>query len=193
MLIRIRNLQKKFGDKTPLKFPDLDIPEKGIILLKGRNGAGKSTLIKLIAQFIRPDCGSVEYTDVNFHGNAAFLLDQPILLSNLNFRDNLSFVGNLLKINSSVIEKQIQFYSALFTLPESVYYSEYSLGMKKKAELARTLFHNPKYIFWDEPFASLDTESITLLKDEILDKNKLFFISTHDNILDSAADEILQL
>ena len=105
----------------------------------------------------------------------------------------MQLIGSILKMEKVEVEKKIAFYQNLFSLPRKEFYKNYSLGMKKKAELTRTLINNPQYIFWDEPFNSLDQESVKIILDQILDKNKLYFIITHEDYLDEIADEILTL
>lgn len=188
MLIKVRGLTKNYGDKKVLNNLDLDIPERGIVLLKGANGAGKSTLIKIISKFTKYDSGMIRYSDARFFQKSSYLLDQPILLDNLTFHDNIEFIGNLLKLDRAFVKTQADQFSALFQLPTDLYYGNYSLGMRKKAEIARTLLGDPSYIFWDEPFNSLDHESVSLIIDKVINKKKLFFIVTHHEALDNISE-----
>ena len=193
MLIEIKNLNKSFKNTVVLDNVNLTIPEKGIVLLKGRNGTGKSTLLKIISKFIKKDSGLVTYGDDLFFEKSGFLLDVNILIDDLSFEDSMQLIGGILKMDKVEVEKKIAFYQELFSLPRKEFYKNYSLGMKKKAELARTLINDPQYIFWDEPFNSLDQESVKIIVDQILDKNKLFFIVTHEDYLDKITDEIILL
>lgn len=193
MLIEIKNLNKSFKNRVVLDNVNFDIPEKGIILLKGKNGTGKSTLLTIISKFIKKDSGLITYSDDRFFEKSGFLLDVNILIDDLSFEDNMQLIGSILKMEKVEVEKKIAFYQNLFSLPRKEFYKNYSLGMKKKAELTRTLINNPQYIFWDEPFNSLDQESVKIILDQILDKNKLYFIITHEDYLDEIAHEILIL
>lgn len=193
MLIEIKNLNKSFKNTVVLDNVNLTIPEKGIVLLKGRNGTGKSTLLKIISKFIKMDSGLITYGDDLFFEKSGFLLDVDILIDDLSFEDNMQLIGGILKMDKVEVEKKIAFYQELFSLPRKEFYKNYSLGMKKKAELARTLINYPQYVFWDEPFNSLDQESVKIIVDQILDKNKLFFIVTHEDYLDKITDEIILL
>ncbi|AZI32640.1 ATP-binding cassette domain-containing protein [Kaistella carnis] len=193
MLIEIKNLNKSFKNRVVLDNVNFDIPEKGIILLKGKNGTGKSTLLTIISKFIKKDSGLITYSDDRFFEKSGFLLDVNILIDDLSFEDNMQLIGSILKMEKVEVEKKIAFYQNLFSLPRKEFYKNYSLGMKRKAELTRTLINNPQYIFWDEPFNSLDQESVKIILDQILDKNKLYFIITHEDYLDEIAHEILIL
>lgn len=193
MLIEIKNLNKSFKNIVVLDNVNISIPESGIVLLKGRNGTGKSTLFKIISKFIKKDSGLITYGDDLFFEKSGFLLDVDILIGDLSFEDNMQLIGGILKMDKVEVERKIAFYQDLFSLPRKEFYKNYSLGMKKKAELARTLINDPQYIFWDEPFNSLDPESSKIIVDQILDKSKLFFIITHEDYLDKIADEIIVL
>ena len=193
MLIEIKNLNKSFKNIVVLDNVNISIPESGIVLLKGRNGTGKSTLLKIISKFIKKYSGLINYNDNLFFEKSGFLLDVDILIDDLSFEDNMQLIGSILKMDKVEVERKIAFYQDLFSLPRKEFYKNYSLGMKKKAELARTLINDPQYIFWDEPFNSLDQESVKIIVDQILDKNKLFFIVTHEDYLDKITDEIIVL
>src|SRR5580658_10552352 len=58
--ISLRNVVKKFGDKTVLNGVDLEIPTGAIVGLLGTNGAGKSTLIKCALGLLRPTAGECQ-------------------------------------------------------------------------------------------------------------------------------------
>ncbi|MDO5615478.1 MAG: ATP-binding cassette domain-containing protein [Cruoricaptor ignavus] len=192
-IIEIQHLKKVYNRKNIFENLNIEIPNKGIVLLKGDNGKGKSTLLKIIAKMIKSDFGTIKYNDTQFFHKSGFLLDTPILLENLNFADNISLIGNLLKLKNDDIQNSILKYQEIFDLPTKTLYKDFSLGMKKKAEIARTLINNPHYIFWDEPFNSLDKMSIDIILNEILDINKLFFITTHENYLDEKSDKIINM
>ena len=58
-LIRINNLDKKYGKKVALKDVNLNIESGKIVGLLGKNGAGKTTLIKLINDLLTPSSGEI--------------------------------------------------------------------------------------------------------------------------------------
>lgn len=191
-LIEIKNLTKKYEKKIIFENLNMSIPDKGVVILKGINGCGKSTLINIIAKITKYNDGIIKYNDPHFFKKSAFLLDTPIFLESLTYKDNMKLIGSLLKIRPNEINQTITYYQNLFNLPLTTLYGNFSLGMKKKAEIARTLINNPKYIFWDEPFNSLDRESVDLVLNELIDDQKLFFIITHELYLDHIANEILE-
>ena len=64
MELGIRDLTKRFQDKTAVNHVDLTITP-GVWGLLGANGAGKTTLMRMAAGLIRPTSGKVEYDGVD--------------------------------------------------------------------------------------------------------------------------------
>src|SRR3972149_272707 len=61
MILKIKNLTKKFGQLTALDNLCLEIGEGEIYALIGPNGAGKTTTIKILAGLYLPSGGTVEF------------------------------------------------------------------------------------------------------------------------------------
>ena len=62
MKLEINNVTKKYGSNTALNNIST-VFETGIHALIGPNGAGKTTLINIITDNLKPDSGSVTFTD----------------------------------------------------------------------------------------------------------------------------------
>ena len=58
IMIKTRNLTKKFGDLTAVDHLNLSIARGELFSLLGLNGAGKTTTIKMLSCLIRPTEGS---------------------------------------------------------------------------------------------------------------------------------------
>ncbi len=53
-LVRMENIQKRFGKVRALKGVDFEVYDQEVVGLLGDNGAGKSTLIKILSESIGP-------------------------------------------------------------------------------------------------------------------------------------------
>lgn len=60
-MISIKNLSKKYADKTIFNKINLEIPTNKITFVVGESGVGKSTLINLIAGFTNKDEGEIRF------------------------------------------------------------------------------------------------------------------------------------
>lgn len=62
MLI-VKNLTKRFGGFTAVDDVNLEIKEGEIISIIGTNGAGKTTLVNMISGYLKPDRGTILFSD----------------------------------------------------------------------------------------------------------------------------------
>jgi NitT/TauT family transport system ATP-binding protein len=120
-----------------------------VIALLGRSGAGKSTLLR-IALGLDPDFnGGVTLP----HGRVGVVFQEPRLLPWLTVAENLRLV-----VTDGVPEPDIAALLASVGLAEagSLRPGELSLGMARRAAVARALAVDPAVLVLDEPFVSLD-------------------------------------
>ena len=60
MMIRCREIHKRFGTLEVLRGIDLDIARGEVVAIVGPSGAGTTTLLQILGTLSRPDSGSVE-------------------------------------------------------------------------------------------------------------------------------------
>ena len=63
-MINTIDLSKKYGKKTVLNIPSLEIPKGQSFGLVGNNGAGKTTYFNLILDLIQPTTGNILNNDI---------------------------------------------------------------------------------------------------------------------------------
>lgn len=75
--------------------------------------------------------------------------------------------------------------------------NQLSGGQQQRVAIARALSNQPRLMIYDEPTASLDSDSgqqvMALLKDLASDGDRCVVIVTHDNRIFSYADRIVQM
>ena len=59
MLVELRGVSKRFGDRLAVDGLDLDVPGGGCFGLLGPNGAGKTTTLRMVYGVTRPTTGTV--------------------------------------------------------------------------------------------------------------------------------------
>jgi len=167
-MLKINNLLKKYGNKTILDIKSLEI-DPGITHLKGINGSGKTTFSKIVSGII-PFKGelwldntlSPTKTKVAYRKAVNYSASEPSYPDFLTANDLISFVGKAKEASKN----------DLTTIPEifgvNLYQNEpigtYSSGMLKRLSLCLAFLGNPTLILLDEPFNTLDTAAIDMLK-----------------------------
>ena len=79
---KIKNLIKRYGDRTILDLKDLAL-EKGLIHgLLGPNGAGKTTLLEILAFLLSPSSGTVWFDeeDIDYRSTSLKELRKRVVL-----------------------------------------------------------------------------------------------------------------
>ncbi len=145
---------------------NLTINSGEFVSVLGPSGCGKTTLLKLMVGLIKPDKGMIledgkDITEMPVEKkNYAMVTQQPLLFPNMSLMDNICFGLKMQKIN-----KAQRIALALVMLDklklkglEKRYPSELSGGQCQRAAIARALVSNPKVLFMDEPFSSLNEE-----------------------------------
>src|SRR5690242_11708522 len=67
-MLELRGLTKRFGGLLAVCDASLTVREGRIVALIGPNGAGKTTLFAMIAGFVAPDSGSVQFAGADITG-----------------------------------------------------------------------------------------------------------------------------
>ncbi len=193
-MITCNELTKSFGPITAIQEFTLEIPDGCIFGLLGPNGAGKTTTMRMLSCLIRPTSGtahidSYDVSDKNdaqkIRGMIGLLPEVPGLYETLGAYKNLDYYGQFYGVPKPKREESIK--RTLTNLDLWDRRNEpvggFSKGMKQKIAIARALIHDPKYIFLDEPTASLDPMAAKLVREYILEMKKrgsTILINTHN-------------
>jgi ABC-2 type transport system ATP-binding protein len=164
--IRIRALERSFGDLQVLRGVDFDVQAGSVLALLGSNGAGKTTLVRILSTLLRADAGaaSVNGFDVATQGamvRGSFSLTGQFAAVDeiLSGRENLMLVAKLrrLKQPGTIADDLLQRFSLTGAATRRV--ATYSGGMRRRLDIAMSLIGDPPVIFLDEPTTGLDPES----------------------------------
>ena len=195
-MIEIKNVTKKYGDKSALKNISFNVNDGEIFAFIGHNGAGKTTLIKSIVGIHDFDEGdilingkSIRKNSVECKKEMAFVPDNPELYENMKAIDFINFICDMYEIDLETRTKNINKYAKLFEIENNLNdtINSFSHGMKQKVALICALAHDPKVLIMDEPFVGLDPKAVFDIKEimnEMTKEGKTIFFSTH--ILDVA-------
>ncbi len=187
--IEIKNVSKRFGQKTILEDVSLSVKQGQTIGLVGANGSGKSVLFKILCGFEKPDSGSVSIRGKrlgkngrDFPENMGVFINAPGFIGMYSGLQNLKFLAD---IQGKISETEIREAMGKVGLdPENkTKVSNYSLGMKQKLGLAQAIMEGQEILVLDEPFNALDYHTyedvksiIRMLKAE----EKTIFLTSHN-------------
>ncbi|WP_144510805.1 ABC transporter ATP-binding protein [Bacillus sp. FJAT-22090] len=196
MKLEIKNITKRFKDKTAVNQFSMEIETGQCIGLIGPNGAGKSTLIKIIADILRSDEGEVLLDGKRISKmkrEIGYLPQYPNFFQWMTAQETLLFMGRLSGISKKSLMKDIPVILRKVGLIDEQYrkVGTFSGGMKQRLGIAQALLHKPSFIVMDEPVSALDPigrrEVLNLIHE--IKKETTILLSTH--IL-SDAEEICE-
>lgn len=189
-MIQTENLTKSFGDQLAVDRLTLSIAEGEVFGFLGPNGAGKTTTIRMLTSLIAPTSGSarvlgyeVGRDDQQIRRNVGILTETPGMYDRLSARRNLAIFARLYEVER--VDAQVEKYLKLLGLWErrDDLVGEFSKGMRQKLAIARSLLHEPRVVFLDEPTAALDPEAARLVHDfinEMKGQGRTIFLCTHN-------------
>ncbi len=189
-MIETTNLTKKFGDNTAVDRLTLSIPEGEVFGFLGPNGAGKTTTVRMLTSLIAPTAGTAVLMghrlgedDTEIRRNVGILTETPGMYERLSAHKNLSIYARLYEVKD--IEGQVEKYLRMLGLWErrGDATGTFSKGMRQKLAIARSLLHEPRLLFLDEPTAGLDPEASRLVRDfigEVKGQGRTIFLTTHN-------------
>jgi phospholipid/cholesterol/gamma-HCH transport system ATP-binding protein len=170
-IIRVRDLEVGFGERTIMKGLDLDVYRGEILGFVGASGQGKSVLTRAILGLVPKRAGTIEVFGENLDGLApaerrrlerrwGVLFQQGALFSALTVKQNVQVpMREYLHLSDRLLDELAMLKIEMVGLkPDAAdkLPSELSGGMIKRAALARALSLDPEILFLDEPTSGLD-------------------------------------
>jgi ABC-2 type transport system ATP-binding protein len=165
LAIAAHGLRKSYGDKTVLDGVDLAVPEGTVFSLLGPNGAGKTTAVKILSTLITADAGGLRVgghdltTDPQAVRAAIGVTGQFSAVDGLiTGEENMLLMADLHHLPKREGRRVAAELLERFDLTDAAKKpaSTYSVGMKRRLDIAMTLVGSPRIIFLDEPTTGLD-------------------------------------
>lgn len=206
MMIRCRDIHKRFGALEVLRGVDLDIAQGEVAAIVGPSGAGKTTLLQILGTLSQPDGGMVEIAGQDVGslrpGELVRLRNEKIgfvfqfhhLLPEFTALENVMIPVLIGRKSRTEAQKRAAELLELLGVGQRAAHkpAEMSGGEQQRVAVARALINDPAVVFADEPSGNLDSvnrEGLHRLFFELRDRfGYTFVIVTHDNDLAAMSD-----
>ena len=183
-MISMKNIVKKFDNRTIINNISLEIHKGQIFGLLGPNGAGKTTLIRMLCGILKADNGTITINNhsveksKNIFGYVAQYFAQ---YEELTVWENLYFYATMYgKTDVKELERLLKRYN-LYQYRDTLS-GKLSGGYKRRLALVCALSHDPLVLFLDEPTAGIDPVTRKQLWDDFYQlskQGKTLFVTTH--------------
>lgn len=194
MILRTEKLVKKYGSRTVVDGPSIQVQQGEIVGLLGPNGAGKTTTFYMTVGLIEPNDGHIWLNDTEItkypvyrraQCGIGYLAQEASVFRTLSVEDNISAVLEMTKFPKVYQKQRLEELIEEFGLGHIRKSKGIQLsgGERRRTEIARALAINPKFIMLDEPFAGVDpiaVYDIQKIVAKLKDKNIGVLISDHN-------------
>jgi len=190
-MITARDLTKSFDGFMALDGISFSFEDGEIFGIIGHNGAGKTTLLKIVSGLIAPTSGELFINDIDvvknpvaLKENLGYLPEESRLYETMTPENYLAFFGEIYGLSPREIrQRSTQLFAALSLEPDGKKIGEFSKGMKRKAAIARSLIHDPKFLVYDEATSGLDPMTSRFIADylrRLRSDGKTIVLSAHN-------------
>ena len=198
MSLVVKDLQKKYGEKTVVDHLSFSLEKPGVYALLGTNGAGKTTSIRMILGMLSKDGGEVLWNGEPMNAlktNIGYLAEERGLYPKYKLMDQLMYFAKLKKVPKDVAKERILYWAKKLQVEEYLYPAkkgkkiekdktadQLSKGNQQKIQLMAALISDPELIVLDEPLSGLDPVNTDLFKGiikEVIGQGKYVIMSSH--------------
>lgn len=175
-VIQVKDLSFSYNHEKILSDISFDIPKGSISFVVGPNGSGKTTLMKLLLGFLKPEKGEISvfgknpadirkdvgYVPQGFVFDKSFPITvREFLKASYSDADSLSVHKHTHHLDiDSLLEKRV---------------GELSGGQLQRVLIARSMQHDPKILYFDEPVSGIDISGEETIYDTVR-----YLQETHD-------------
>ena len=195
-MIRLVNVNKRYGELRAVDNISLEIPSHTIFGIIGKSGAGKSTLVRLISLLEPVDSGEIYYGDSrvdtltgkllrNQHKKIGMIFQNFNLFASRTAAGNIAYPLEIAGMPKRAITAKVEEMLHVVGLEGrgNARVSTLSGGQKQRVAIARALAVSPDILFCDEATSALDPQTtrsiLELLKRLQKDMNLSVVMITH--------------
>lgn len=188
-ILQTSHLSKTIGGKNLVADVSIHVKKGEIYGFLGPNGAGKTTVMKMITNLWKPTAGMVvlfgntlEPASYEVLKRMGSIIEFPTFYEHLTGRENLKLHCEYMGYyNKGSIEEALEMLSLAEAADKPV--KSYSLGMKQRLGIARSILCKPEFVILDEPTNGLDPAGMKQIRDLFrmlcTEYGMTFMISSH--------------
>jgi ABC-2 type transport system ATP-binding protein len=187
-VVETSGLTKRFGDRVAVADVDLRVPQGSAFGYLGPNGAGKTTLIRMLLGLTPATSGTMRLLGRPVPAERAVALarvgaivEEPRFHRHLTGRENLQIIAAAREREAhDRIDGALARVGLTQRADERV--KRYSLGMRQRLGVARSLLADPELLILDEPTNGLDPAGIHEFRDMIrgfVGEGRTVLLSSH--------------
>ncbi len=201
-VIEIKNVSKSFKSHKVLNDINISIEKGSVCGFVGLNGSGKTLLMKVIAGFLKPDCGTVLVQGKEVGKEVDFPEDIGVIIETPSFMPYISGYKNLYDLYSikGIPDKEkIRQTMQLVGLDpdDKKFVFKYSLGMRQRLGIAQAIMEEQSLLILDEPMNGLDKKGVEEMRTLFLrlkEAGRTIVIASHNQAdIDYLCDKVYEL
>lgn len=199
MALEVKELVKKYGDRTVVNHLSFRMDQPGVYALLGTNGAGKTTTLRIMLGMLAYDSGEVLWNGKNLDPlkvNLGYLAEERGLYPKYTLMDQLLYFAKLKHVPREEAKKRIRYWAERLEVEEYIYpetkvkgrkpkektADQLSKGNQQKIQLMAALLSEPELVVLDEPLSGLDPVNSDRFKSiirELMEKEVYLIMSSH--------------
>lgn len=204
--IQVQNLRKNYKEREAVKDISFSVEEGELFAFLGENGAGKSTTIGMLSTTLEKTSGEAEIfghllgkEDAAIRESIGIVFQGSVLDQRLTVEENLMTRGSYYGYSKKEIRERLKKFWEPFSLAEiwKQRYDRLSGGQRRRVDIIRSLLHQPRLLFLDEPTTGLDPMSRKLVWDYVnylrKEEGLTIFLTTHYMEETAEADHVVIL
>ena len=181
-IIRIENINKRYGDYIIFNNFQIDFYENKINCILGKSGCGKTTLLNIISGVVKND--ESDFKGIEDLG-VSYIFQDDRLIDWLSVEDNIKLVIKKHYSEDKVNELCEKYLKLVGIYEYKNYYPQrLSGGMRQRVNIARAFIYPSKIIIMDEPFKSIDIKNKQIIMENfkkiLEEENRTVLFVTHD-------------
>ncbi|MET3193988.1 amino acid ABC transporter ATP-binding protein [Bacillus sp. OAE603] len=211
-MIKLENIQKRFGELEVLKDVSLNVKKGTVTAIIGPSGSGKTTFLRCINVLEQPNNGKITIDDqtIDFSNNVSkkeiislrsktgMVFQQHHLFPHLTALENvMEGLVTVQKVNKEVAKKKATDLLIKVGLEDKINLLPHQLsgGQQQRVGIARALALEPTVILFDEPTSALDPElvqEVLKVMKELAEEGMTMIVVTHEmRFARDVADEVI--